>query len=110
MNSSFDEQLRQALGRREAPHGFAERVMAKIPAKRRQNPYWYGAVAAGLALVFTFGGIEQNRREHRLRAQDTQRQVVFALSLAAEKLDHVNARLQKSAMTSKIDGDEGDRL
>jgi hypothetical protein len=110
MNSSFDEELRRELARVEPPSGFADRVMANLPQKRGHERFWLGAVAAGLAVLFTVGGIEQNHRERRMQAEKTHREVVFALSLAAQKLDHVNARLQRSAPDLTIEGDERGRL
>ncbi|MCU1295338.1 MAG: hypothetical protein JWP08_4188 [Bryobacterales bacterium] len=110
MNGSFDQKLRRELARVAPPAGFADRVMANLPEGRGRGRFWLGAVAAGLAVLFTVGGIEQNHREHRMQAERTQRQVVFALFLAAEKLDHVNARLQRSAPDLTIEGDERGRL
>jgi hypothetical protein len=110
MSHSFDQDLRRALNRIEPPEGFADRVMANLPHGHGRSRYWLGAVAAGLALLFTAGGLEQNHREHRVQAERTQRQVVFALSLAAKKLDHVNARLQRSAPDLTIESDERGRL
>jgi hypothetical protein len=110
MNDSFDEELRRELARVEPPDGFADRVMANLPETHGRRRYWLAAVAAGLAVLFTAGGLEQSRREHQVQAERTQRQVVFALSLAAEKLDHVNARLQRSAPDLTIEGEERGRL
>ena len=110
MSSSFDGDLRRELARVEPPDGFADRVMANLPEGHSRRRYWLGAVAAGLGVLFTVGSLEQAHREHRLQAERTQRQVVFALSLTAEKLDHVNARLQRSAPDLTIEGDERGRL
>lgn len=110
MSNSFDQDLRRALSRVEPPEGFAERVIASLPHRHAGGRYWLGAAAAGLALLFMAGGLEQNHRVHRLQAERTQREVVFALSLAAEKLDHVNARLQRSAPDLTIGSDERGRL
>lgn len=101
MNSSFDHNLRNALRRVEPSDGFAQRVMSRLPEKHPRSRYWLGAIAAAVALLATFAGIDQHRREHRMQAEQTQREVVFALSLASEKLDHAmnraNSRLQRSA-------------
>lgn len=121
MNNGFDEELRKALRRVDAPHGFAERVMARVPdATARipfwsgRNRYWVGALAAGVTVLALFGGIERSRHDQRLHAEQTQRQVVFALSLASEKLDiamqRANVRLQRSAPDVTIGGDERGQL
>ena len=109
MNSSFERELERALSRMEPPDGFARRVMERLPSHRSHHRYWFGALAAGVALALTFGGIEQNRHEQRLRAQETQRQMVFALTLTAQKLDHVNVRLQRSAPELSIGPEERGR-
>lgn len=100
---SFDEQLRQALARVEPPEGFTDRVLAKVPRHPMRHRLLYGAIAAGLAVLAAFGTVEHNRSETRRRAQNTERQIVFALALAADKLDQVNARLRHSASHVQID-------
>lgn len=114
MNSSFEQELRRALRRVDPPDRFAERVLTRLPDKRPRSRYWVGAIAAGLAVLFTVGGIQQNRREHRREAAQAQRQVVFALSLTAEKLDHAlsqaNVRLQRSAPDVTIESSKRGRL
>ena len=88
--------------------------MAKLPERRGHGRYWFGAVAAGLAVLFTIGGVEQFHREQRLQAERAQQQVVFGLSLAAEKLDHVlnhvNVRLRQTAPDVTIEGGKRGRL
>ncbi len=121
MNSDFERDLQRALRRVEPPDGFAERVMLAVPnavrTSRRhwRGRYWFGALAAGLALVATLASIEQQqRRERQVRAEQAQRQVIFALSLASEKLNRAmsqaNFRLQRSAPEVVIGGDERGRL
>lgn len=114
ITSSFDNDLRRAMKRIEPPSGFAERVMARLPERRARSRYWFGAVAAGLAILASVGGVEQYRREHRAASQDTQRQVMFALSLASEKLDRAmnraNSRLQRSAPDVTIGVDDKEPL
>lgn len=114
MSSDFEDELRRALKRVEPPDRFVKRVMRELPPKRGNSRIWVGAVAAGLVVLFTFGEVEQSRREHRLQLEQTQRQVAFALSLTAEKLDHAlsqaNVRLQRSAPDVIIEHDLGGRL
>lgn len=118
-SSSFDDDLRRAMKRIEPSPDLASRVMARVPARRgldriRLDRRWIGAVAAGLAILASFGGVQQLRREHRSEAQQTQREVFFALSLASAKLDHAmnsaNSRLQRSAPDVTIGVEEKDRL
>ncbi len=115
MNSSFEEDIRRALTRVDPPRGFAERVMRKTaPVRLRSGRYWIGAVAAGFAALAILGGVEQNQHERRMQAEQAQRQVVFALALASEKMDHAmqraNLRLQQTAPSVTIGGGERGRL
>jgi hypothetical protein len=113
MTSSMEGDLRRALHRVEAPGGFVDRVMASLPHKPGRNRFWLAAVAAGVAILGLFG-IEQRRYEHRMVAEQEQQRVLFALSLASEKVDHAmsraNVRLQRSAPDITIDMGERGRL
>lgn len=114
MRDSLEHDLRRALKRVEPPAGFADRVMTRLPERRFGSRWLVGAVAAGLAIISTVGGIEHHRHERRVEAERTERQVAFALSLASEKLDHamnrVNVRLRRSAPDITIGGGERGRL
>ncbi len=106
MSELFDDELRRELSRVDAPPGFTDRVMKRIPASlpesHRFRAAWIPAIAAGVALLVTPLGIERYRHERMIRAERTQQQVVYALQLTAEKLNHVNARLQRSAPEVRI--------
>ena len=106
MRELFDDELRRELSRMEAPAGFTDRVMKRIPATmpqaRRPWAIWIPALAAGLALIVTPLEIERERHERMLKAEKTQQQLVYALQLTAEKINHVNARLQRSAPEVRI--------
>ena len=112
MNDRIEEQLREALRRVEPSQGFAERVVTRLPEPQSRSfqRFWFAAVAACVALLLVFTIVHQNRRERMVQAHETERQVVFAIALAVEKLDHVNARLQKSAPEVRIEDKKGERL
>jgi len=108
MSEFLESELRKALARSGPPDGFAERVMATIPQRKRQRrATWYAAIAAVLAIAIVFSGIEQRRRNEQQRARQTERQVVFAIALAMRHFEHVNMELKKSAPTLKIDEKRG---
>ena len=109
---SAEEQLRSALAPVAPPEGFAERTMKRIAEQRPQpsRSFWYGALAAALALLLAFGIAERTQRQRRARAESTEKQVVFALALAMEKFDRINARLQKSAPELRIQEKQGRHL
>lgn len=108
MSDFLEEHLRKALRRQETPEGFAERVLAAVPVQRHgRSRAWYSAVAAAVVIALLFGGMEW-RREQQAHARETEREVVFALALAMQKFEHVNARLQQSAAKVKVDEKRGD--
>lgn len=110
MSEFFEDALRKALEQKQAPEGFADRVTQRVEARQRSRPVWYSAIAAAVALMVVFAGMEQRWTRER-EAQRTEQQVVYAIALAMEKLDHVNQRLEKAAPTVAIDKKErGDKL
>ncbi len=95
MNDDIELELRKALQRVPAPEGFAERVMDRLPGDSGWE-WWRMAVAAILVCALVLGGLQYRakRREQEQAALRTQKEVVFAFALAAEKLQKVNYRLQ----------------
>jgi type II secretory pathway component PulL len=104
--NEFEDRLRQALQRREPPSGFAERVVARVPP--RHAPVWtrwrsVAAIAAVLLVMFSALLYEHHRAQ---RAEAANRQLMFALRLAAEKIDRVQHRVQNSSPVMTVDRDE----
>lgn len=104
--NDFEDRLREALQRREPPSGFAERVIARVPARRA--PVWtrwrsMAAIAAVLLVMFSALLYERHRAE---RAEAANRQLMYALRLAAEKIQRVQNRVQNSSAVMKVDRDE----
>ena len=111
MSDFLEEELRDALQTRPAPGGFAERVMSQIPRRRRgPRAFWYAAVAAAVMAVLLFTNFEQRREVEHAKERETERQLVYALALTIQKLEHVNARLQQSAAKVKVEEPRGERL
>jgi hypothetical protein len=109
--NEFEDQLREALQRREPPEGFAERVIARVPQRRATvwTMHWrsIAAIAAVLVVTFSAGLFEWHRQVERAeRAEAANRQLMYALRLAAEKLDHVQHRVQNSSAVIKVDRDQ----
>lgn len=111
MSDFLEDRLREALQSGPAPAGFAERVMNRIP-ERRHTPraFWYAAAAAALIVALLFAGFEQRRERELAKERKTEQQLVFALSLTIQKLEHVNERLQRSATTVRVEEKRGQRL
>jgi hypothetical protein len=93
----LDEDLREVLSRRQAPDGFAERVMVRIAAE--QHPAgrasgWRGSsflqrIAAVAILTSILGGVavhEVNARRHAAEGERARREVMTALHIASAKV------------------------
>jgi hypothetical protein len=111
--SQFDDALREAMRREQAPEGFAERVMARIEAggtarPEPKIPFWSGMLAAfrgpqlrwasGFAVVaLVIGGVGFEVREQRERAEGerAKEQVMLALRITSGKLRMVQAKVQR---------------
>ena len=90
---SFQDDLRRALERREPPAGFAERVAAKLPARRSWVPSWMPAAAALLIAAVGAGTWEHGQAvERRRQAEETTAQLMYALELTSAQLQ--SARLK----------------
>ncbi len=110
MSDFLEEQLRQSLRRREAPADLAAKVSARLPSNRLSGRViWSGLLAAALACLLVFAGVEKHNQQQQ-HARQTERQVVFALALAVQKIEHVNAHLQQSAPRVNVPSTSGEKL
>jgi hypothetical protein len=95
----LEKELREHLRTRSAPAGFADRVMARIPAKRSPRPAWvtqpvwrWAAIAAVLA-VTVLGGVEHDRQQ-RIAGEHAREQVLLALRITGTTLREVQQKVQ----------------
>jgi len=116
----LEEELRTALRRRDPPPGFTARVTARAEAEaglgdaregtRRRRPWnWFGrrlsltfgAVAAAaviLVLAISFALWQQQRiTRERKEGEAARAQLMAALRVTAQKLDHVRAKMREAA-------------
>lgn len=112
---TLDDELRDALCRKEPPAGFADRVLARARVassdssrevhvitprvKRAEPPFMLWAAAA--VLVMTIGsGLQylaiQKQHDERARGEAAKEQVVQALRLAGSKLQLVQTKIRES--------------
>jgi hypothetical protein len=102
MNARLENELREALARIQPPEGFADRVVARLP-ERRRRPRFYLPVAAAAALALVcFARFEQEQIQTQRSAAEVQQQVAFAFRLTAEKLAVIDEHLKKSAPELQI--------
>jgi ferric-dicitrate binding protein FerR (iron transport regulator) len=102
----LDDELRNALKRKEPPEGFADRVLARLEhaprerkLMRRPASLWRRPalrwVAVAAACLLAVAGIARYQHQQRVRAQAEQasRQAVWALEMASTEL---NTALQEA--------------
>jgi hypothetical protein len=95
----MEDELRQALRRREPPPGFAERVLARARIRTMQprrsvwfHWRWLAPVAALLVVVVGLSFFAERRR--RLEGERAKQQVMFALQLTGAKLRYAQERVE----------------
>src|ERR1051325_7356279 len=90
----LENDLRQAMRRVPAPEGFAERVMSRVNAPRRQShPARWRAIAATLLLGAIIGSWGVHETLERRRGERARDQVLLALRIAGTQV----ARAQHAA-------------
>lgn len=109
MNDEIERELRKALSRVPAPEGFTDRVLQRLGEENRaeRNLWWRMAVAAMVAVALLAGGLRYSQLRHQQEARKAEQDVVFAFSLAAEKLQKVNVRLEQSGPALNIPNKRG---
>ncbi|MBK5294466.1 MAG: hypothetical protein JJE04_22645 [Acidobacteriia bacterium] len=94
--NEFEDQLREAMHRREPGPGFAGRVAAMATGARkpvrRSNPVWRWAMAAAAACLMMVTGVQEYRRH---QGEQARRQLLLALQITSEKLSLVDRQLEK---------------
>jgi hypothetical protein len=87
--NEFEDELRSALRRREAPAGFAARVRARTGAKSSPHRWGWLAAAVAACVLITAGDIQYRRYEGRKAS----RQLLAALEIAGSKLSIAQERV-----------------
>jgi hypothetical protein len=98
----LDDGLRKGLTRRAAPHGFAERTMARITADERGHHRWSGhtavrRLAAAAVLVVVLSGVTVREIERRRAAEGerARRDVMTALHIASDKVREAQREIRQ---------------
>jgi hypothetical protein len=94
----FEDQLRSALGRQQAPPNFARHVLARAgrldrPKVQRWQPWLAGSLAASL-LVGCLGYADYEQRRELAEARDTRTKVMRALRITSVKLRRIEKRVE----------------
>ena len=84
----LESALRKAFERQEAPDGFTDRVMARLPEKKHGAPAWrrqWLAIAASTCIaVIGAGAWQQQRRE--IQGEKAKQELIYALTVASQSL------------------------
>jgi len=92
MNEGLDDLLTKALARTEAPADFTAKVMVHVNQRRLFMWRTWTAVAATVALIIAgWSGFAL------YRTRQNEKQLVFAIELASEKIALTDQRLKRSA-------------
>lgn len=87
----LENQLRNALKRKPAPDGFANRVQARTTRKTT----WHWRWAAAAMLLVTVGGASYYEIEQR-RGEAAKEKTLLALRITSEKLNYARTKLLKA--------------
>jgi hypothetical protein len=107
----FEDELKNALQRQEAPDGFAERVLART-AEQAPRPLWPSlrgslgnlfaqpllrwAALAAVCVALVVGGVHyRNFQRERARGEAAKEQLLLALRIAGSKLQLARARVDQ---------------
>ncbi len=106
-DTKFEESVRAALARVDAPAGFADRVLQRAASRARRDgtvhrssPAWRVAyAAAALVAVAAGGGYANHRRLENVRAAAAQQQFSMAIEMTNNTLDRVTAKFEDDAVS-----------
>jgi hypothetical protein len=94
----FEDQLRSALGRRQAPPDFARHVLARAARLERQRvlPWhsWAAGCLAASLLVGCLGFANYEQRRELEQARDARGKVLQALAITSGKLRRIEKRVE----------------
>src|SRR6266498_1506758 len=98
--NGFDDNLREALRRREPPDGFARGVLARVrnledPSKPSFMRRWIVAASVAAVLFLTVSVSVYREHLRRVEGERAKEQVMFALRLTGSKLRSVQEHVQQ---------------
>jgi hypothetical protein len=100
--NGFDENLREALRRRQPPSGFAEGVFARVreleAPPKPSFPWRWIAAAVSAALFLTVGLSVYREHLRRIEGERAKEQVMFALRLTGSELRSVQEHVQQQTI------------
>jgi len=100
----LEDALREALRRKQAPEGFAERVLARqsTPARWDRFRFWLDppslrwAGAAALTLVLLAGIQYSAERRRRAEGEAAKQQILTALRITADRVEYTREKVVRA--------------
>jgi hypothetical protein len=98
----FEEELRQALKRREPAADFTARVLARAAEEDapKNSGFWFswrlGLATATVAVLTFSGGMVYQQHERSLKGMAAKRQLLIAMRITGTKLQQVQERVKES--------------
>ena len=114
----FERDLREQLTARDAPEGFADRVMARVAerheARQRRRwwlrqPVWGWAAATALAAVVAVSGGVQHEIQQRRQGEEARAQVMLALRITGTTLRDVERKINNPIGERRRAGNRGQK-
>jgi hypothetical protein len=94
--SQFDDDLRESLRRREAPAGFADKVLARTrETEKKPRPATWQWLAVAAMVVLMIGGVGLVREQRRqAEGEKNKEQLMVALRITGSKLLKAQSKLE----------------
>jgi anti-sigma-K factor RskA len=102
----FEKELRQGLVLRNAPDGFADKVLSRIPEHKQMQPIrwpvWRWATAAVVVLAVLLGVRFEWERQQKIAGEHAREQVLLALRITSTTLQAVNLKIREDRSTKDV--------
>ena len=107
LDHEFEEELRQGLRQRNAPTGFADKVLSSVPQRRhlqqRRWPIWSWAMAAAVVVTAVLGARVEQQHQQRVAGEHAREQVLLALRITNSTLQAVDHKISEDRTTRKVE-------
>ncbi len=103
----FEEELCRGLRQRNAPAGFADKVLSRVPEPRqlqqRRWPIWSWAMAAAVAIAAVLGARVEQQHQQRIAGEHARQQVLLALRITNSTLQAVDHKISEGRTIRKVE-------
>jgi hypothetical protein len=93
--NQVERDLRELLRRKEAPPGFAGRVLARTSRLQAPRTSWVWLAAAALVLLMIGGVVFVQEQRRQAEGEKAKQQLMAGLRITGSKLSEVQSRLAR---------------